>query len=315
MYKLKKTIVTVICAVFVFSLISGCGDTGKKEEDIPVIEAEEEAEKTEEISETEETEEPESEPKEEVTEEEEAEPESVGTEGDGPEPELVNTEFDMSEVDENGKKFFDCHGNSYLCSEDSKAVYPELAEALIRVDEKVKAAYQENIYNYDDEAKEFAAEQPDGESDWTYYTYSETQLKYSSPRLVSLLRTEFGYLGGAHPDYWYDTVNIDTPTGKTIKLSDLISDQKGLNDILKKKLNDTYPDGNFFDLDESLNIYSLEGDEGTNSAAYDFTLDKTGITFYFGPYDLNSYADGTQEITIGYDELEGVINKDFTDSL
>ncbi len=314
MWKRKKLTGIVLTSLLVLSLAAGCGAAAEAETDPAAAEPQEETEVT--GSDAEETEEPSEEAEAEVSEEQEEtaeEPEETVTEKTGIQgeaPELVDTPFDLSAVDENGKKYLDCHGNSFLCSEGSKDDYPELAGALTAIDEKVKAAYQENIYNFDDEAKEFAAEQEKYGVDDAYFSWSETTLKYASPTLVSLLRLETAYLGGAHPNHWYVCNNLDAAAGKEIPLSDIISDQKGLNDLLKDKLNAAYPDGNFFDLDESLNVYSLEGD-GESEPVYDFTLDEKGITFYFGPYDLNSYADGTQEVTLSFEELGGVLKQEF----
>ena len=36
-----------------------------------------------------------------------------------------------------------------------------------------------------------------------------------------------------------------------------------------------------------------------------------GISFYFGPYDLNSYADGAQQIDLTYGDLEGILKDDY----
>ncbi len=142
--------------------------------------------------------------------------------------------------------------------------------------------------------------------------YSESALQFADDRAVSILRTEYGYLGGAHPDYFYECINLNSQTGEEILLSDLIKDKEGLNKILREKLIELYPDGNFFDLDESLERYDLDGvPEGDEITPYIFTMTPAGLTFYFDPYALNSYADGDQQVDVFFTDIPELLQDDF----
>ncbi|MBR5407335.1 MAG: DUF3298 domain-containing protein [Lachnospiraceae bacterium] len=228
-------------------------------------------------------------------------------------PELKSVDFNLSVYDENDDHMiFESYGNSYLCTDASAEVYPDLSEALKAIDENEKAFYQESIDANLEDAKEFAAAQVEEGADYTYFRYSETALKCADERAVSLLRTENGYLGGAHPDYFYQAFNLDTKTGEDILLSDIITDKDKLKSLLIDKLNKKYPDGNFFDLEESLSLFELDEEQGDDAdPAYVFTVDPAGLSFYFGPYDLNSYADGSQQIDIMYEEMADFLKEGF----
>ncbi len=125
---------------------------------------------------------------------------------------------------------------------------------------------------------------------------------------MRLVRISNGYLGGAHPDFYYETWNIDPSTGKEILLSDVISSQEKLNEILEQKLLADYPDVEYFGLKDSLAEYDMslkeseEKDDGDFLYAYEFTLDPDGISFYFSPYGVSAYAYGDQVVKILYDE-------------
>ncbi len=228
------------------------------------------------------------------------------------EPELESVDFNLSTYDDDENMVFESYGNSYLLTEASAKVYPELNDRLNTIDENEKEIYTQTIEDFGEDAAKFAEEQRENGAEYTYYSYSETALKVGDERVVSLLRTEYGYLGGAHPDYYYQTFNIDTKTGDEILLSDIITDNDALKKLLIDKLNSQYPDGNFFDLEGTFEEYDLDpGPEEDGAYAYTFTMDPAGLTFYFGPYDLNSYADGSQQIDVFYNEIPDILKEGF----
>lgn len=228
-------------------------------------------------------------------------------------PELKSVPFDMTEYDKDGEhKVFESYGNSYLLSDISARDYPALDAKLKKIDEDEKEFYRQAIDDSREDALEFAEEQRKYGEDYTFFRYSETQLMNADDKVVSMLRMEYGYLGGAHPDYYYETMNIYTKTGEDIPLSDILTDDVKLRSILKERLNKEYPDGNWFDLDSSLDTYVIDDKKtGDDKFAYIFTMNSRGIMFYFNPYDLNSYADGAQQIEISYTDLADIIKPGF----
>ena len=291
----NRVLALILCSALAVSMMSGCNvninankdNDAKSEEEVKEeVPAEEPAEESEEVAE---------------------EPEQVIL------PELKSVDFDLTVYDDDNKyKVFESHGNSYLCTDESAKVYPELSDVLKGIDQNEKDGYQYTIDQNLEDAKEMAAEQQKEGNDYTYFCYSETELKCADERVVSLLRTEYGYLGGAHPDYYYQTFNLFSKTGKDLTLADIITDKDKLKTILTDKLNEEYPDGNFFDLDESLGNYVLELDpDDPDKYTYNFTIDPAGVSFYFGPYDLNSYADGDQKIDLFYDEISDILKDGF----
>ncbi len=231
-------------------------------------------------------------------------------------PEIESVPFDMNVFGKDGDyKVFESYGNSYLLTDLSSRDYPQLADALKKIDENEKAEYKKTIDANLSDAEEFAKQMQQNGDDYSYMSYSETQLITCDDKIVSMLRTEYGYLGGAHPDYYYETFNLYSKTGENIPLSDVITDDDKLEDVLEDKLNREYPDGNFFDLDDSLDVFTLDDkkiDSDDDFKVPDrFTMSPKGLVFYFGPYDLNSYADGTQQIEIQYSEIADILKPGF----
>ena len=154
-------------------------------------------------------------------------------------PELDSVKFDLTQYGEDGKrKIFESYGNSYLANDHTKEVYPELAAALEAIDSNEQDLYKQTIEDNKDDAQQFASEQDEYGEDYSFFRYNETQLISLDEKVVSLLRTEYGYLGGAHPDYFYQTFNLDVKTGEEILLSDIITDKNVLKEVLINIRND-----------------------------------------------------------------------------
>lgn len=248
----------------------------------------------------------------------EAETSDEEQEVSGDHMELVNTYFDNSKyTDDEGRLYFQSFGNHILCSLDTEKSCPGLARTLTSLADDEEKEFRDEIREYDSDAREFSDSMSVGDTAAYYSRYAEDVLKRADDRCVSILRLINGYLGGAHPDYYYKTYNISPDTGEQIKLSDVISDKESLNRILEKKLTEEYPEVDYFDLQGSLAEYDMSVIEsGENPAgdfvyAYDFTLDPDGIAFYFSPYSLSAYVYGDQMVKILYEEEPSLFKTDY----
>ncbi len=231
---------------------------------------------------------------------------------------LMSSSFYLNQYDESedNNLYFMCYGNNILCTPQAKDKYPKLDKKLNEIAKDYEDFYNEQIEEQGEEAKEFAAERRKEGSEGCYSRYCETVLKRYDDRAVSILSVHNGYLGGAHPDYYYETFNIDPNTGELYKLSDIVKDKDKLDELLKNKLDGEYPDVEFFDIAETLKDFDMDltetkdnGDDVTY--AYDFTLDPDGICFYFDPYGVSAYAYGDQTVKILYDEEPDLFKEDF----
>lgn len=128
-------------------------------------------------------------------------------------------------------------------------------------------------------------------------------IKYYSESLVSLLETVSEYTGGAHGNLTYRSFNYRMVQGKpvAVTLSDLFVPQensmavlsenclqqlrkKGASEVVGGKIRQLKP--------EDLSA---------------FTLNPAGITIYFAPYSVASYAAGTFTVLIPYQEIKDII--------
>ena len=236
---------------------------------------------------------------------------------DGKSIQLINTYFDESRYDESSSDlYFQCFGNHILCTFEMEKAYPRLAAELNKIADNEEKSMRDRIREFEKDAQDYARDMKKSGVKAYYSDYAEDVLKRADERCVSIIRVVNGFLGGAHPDYYFETYNISSKTGERIRLSDVVTDQKKLNDVLEKKLTEDYPDVEFFDLKESLGEYDMSITEGKDEDdgyhyAYDFTLDPDGVSFYFSPYGISAYAFGSQVVKILYSEEPSLFKEDY----
>ena len=210
-----------------------------------------------------------------------------------PEVELVRTH--RYEGDENGARYvslLEAHYDVAQLSAESAGLYPQLAAALA----DYAYSFQRNKDAGLEEELSWAREQygwmPD--SFYAYTDESSLTVRRADTQAVSLLYLHSSYTGGIHPNYFYATLNYDTATGREIALEDVISDFDGLKTEMEKRLRDAYGEDTFFGLHEQLQEYG--------SDQFTWTMEPEGLRFYFSPYEMASYAAGTQQVFFGFDE-------------
>ena len=322
MMSMKKRIAVLFAVLFLVSSMTGCGESGKviSEADDHVVTAAENESGTEDTAVASDTAADESE----ISTSSDKSGESLfgsdqGDTGNTDNLRMINTYFDESKYTEDKRElYFQCFGNHILCAFDAEKQYPRLAKALRELADDEEKFFRDEIRESDQDAIDFARDMRVDGTEAYYSHYASDVLKRADSRCVSIVRILNGYLGGAHPDYYYETYNISPRTGTKIKLSDVINDQEELNKILEQKLLADYPDVEFFGLSESLADYDMsinesgEDAEGNYIYAYDFTLDPDGIAFYFSPYGISAYAYGDQVVKILYDEEPSLFKEDYS---
>jgi len=179
---------------------------------------------------------------------------------------------------------------------------PELRAALdnLNVEQSVDA------YSFVQEwlpcAEEMMAE---GAGFFNGFTLSSEYTVQRADSLILSVREDFGsYTGGVHANYGAMGWNFDTATGERLGLEDILTDTDALDEILARKIREKYPDEPFDSLDLMLMDYTPEN--------YTWTLGYQGITFYFSPYEIASFAAGLLTATIWYDEMPHLFHEEYT---
>ena len=180
--------------------------------------------------------------------------------------------------------------------------YPGLAEALRELNAEQSAgacAFREEWLPY---AREALAENPEYFGGFT--SDSAYTIRRADSLLLSIREDVSSYTGGVHGNYGVVGLNFDTATGRRLALRDVLTDTEGLDEILAEKIRTRYTFEPFESLELMLADYTAE--------QYTWTLDYQGITFYFSPYEIASYAAGLLTATIWFDELPELFRDEYT---
>ena len=140
----------------------------------------------------------------------------------------------------------------------------------------------------------------------------EVDLSYYNDRYIGLLWSGYDYYSGAaHGMPYTDFRLYDRETGEELYLDDILaSSEEELNAIVTRKFEERYKkdeiqEGNFGFRYISRNAGFME-DHHLKAGAYYLT--EEGLVYYFGAYEVASYAEGMPEVLIPYNELKWKID-------
>ena len=134
------------------------------------------------------------------------------------------------------------------------------------------------------------------------YTFDgRYQVRFNSEELLSLEQTYMDYLGGAHPNTYLDTINVNLKTGKLLNLGDMFKAGSDylprLNAIIAKQMEEERQLKGFFDKTVELN--------GTENF---YITDNADLVIVYLPYAIAPYAAGTIEFVIPVSQVADIFN-------
>lgn len=176
---------------------------------------------------------------------------------------------------------------------DTREAYPELAAALDRLRENSLSLEREAY------AEREAALLEDINAGKAFYGEMRSLVRRADAQAVSIVNAWSEYAGEVRGSYGYAAYNFDTATGKEIALESLLTD-KGkieLNSRLGQELDTLYPDLKPGDM---IADYLLDD--------YAFSLEPDGVTFWFNPNTVASYAYGLFTVKLCFDWDDDILN-------
>ena len=180
---------------------------------------------------------------------------------------------------------------------------PELADALDRVRADALATEREAFQEREAMLSEILAE----ENAVSLELYGEMRslIRRADAQAVSFVNAWSEYAGGIHESYGYAVHNFDTSTGAEITLESLLTDEgaASLNSRLGAELDALYPDiAASPEIAPSAMIADYAADD------YAFSIEPDGVTFWFNPYQIASYADGLLTAKLYFDRDADILN-------
>ena len=129
-----------------------------------------------------------------------------------------------------------------------------------------------------------------------YQDMNDVFIRRADTLAVSLLEWSFNYEGGVHGMSGVRGRNFDSKTGQELALPDVCPDLPKLAEVIRTQLCREYPNASF----------AANGAEAVNllmgALNIAWTLDPTGVSFYFNPYLIGSYSEGIFSTTVLFDE-------------
>lgn len=123
---------------------------------------------------------------------------------------------------------------------------------------------------------------------------------YDQGRYLNLVRQVYEYGGGAHGNSARESYLFDRQTGARLTLADVLGNSE---EEVKTAVADAFCNPPYYNEDEIWKerwqiVYDAAGLD------MDFCLSEDGVTFYFGQYEVASYAEGFPAVTIPYGQLD-----------
>lgn len=167
-------------------------------------------------------------------------------------------------------------------------------------------SFQEIMNDFISAYQKFKKEFPSFPQSWS--VERTVSVIYQSPKVLSLELNDDQYTSGAHPNAVRIFLNLNTASGKPIKLSDILvpNYEAGLNTNAEKKFRELKG----LKPDESLSDAGFDFKDNKFSLNDNFLIGKTGITFYYNSYEIAPYAMGPTELVLDYTEIKDLIRTD-----
>ncbi|MFD2569557.1 DUF3298 domain-containing protein [Spirosoma soli] len=140
---------------------------------------------------------------------------------------------------------------------------------------------------------------------WELKTKADTV--YAGEKALSVKFETYAYTGGAHPNSNLSFYTFDRETGRSLTLGDMVSDTTALLGVVEKA---------FRKQQELLPQYNLEERgyflrDGRFFLPANVAMGRDGMIFYYNPYEIAAYAVGPIQVTVPYEQLNGILRDDW----
>ena len=171
------------------------------------------------------------------------------------------------------------------------------------INSKLQDSVLDRQRNFLQDGQELNSGNPKGTAGWQQKI--NYQITYFSPDLISISGNIYIYTGGAHGMSNPLTNNFYITNGHVdlLRLGDLFKPDAAYEEYLSRIcLKDLYKKGATWV--KNGNVNHLAGPD-----LHHFTISPRGLTFYFPPYIVGPYSDGTFIVNIPFDSLQNYLNK------
>lgn len=203
------------------------------------------------------------------------------------------------------KVFEAVNGNPVIADSINKALFTTVRSIVYAGEKPYDASGYQELMNtfigaYDDLVKKFPEE-----AQWAWEAKIDATLEYQSDNLINFKVNNYMFTGGAHGYEGNRSVIVDAKTGRTLKRTDILKDEKGLTAYAEKKFRKQYniPPG------KPINSTGLMFAKNIFTLPENIFFNDNGIVLLYNPAEIGSFADGAKQLTFTFEEVDKFLNK------
>ena len=180
----------------------------------------------------------------------------------------------------------------------NKKVFSVLKE-IIYFGEKPYAAtnYNDLSTSFIDSYEKLQKEFPKDNFGWE--AKIEGNVKYASDSIINIEIKHYTYTGGAHGYLGFRSLLFNPDTGKTIANSQLFKDQNAFKAFAENKFRVKYK----IPKDKPINSTGYLFENNVFHLPLNIFYTDRGLLLYYNSYEVASYADGSKELLLSYNEV------------
>lgn len=145
--------------------------------------------------------------------------------------------------------------------------------------------------------------------------YRKIYVLRSDKAIFSLMIDDTKWLGGFHPDYYFQGLSFDPLTGQRLRLTDVVTDYDRIYQLVLEQLaSEEY-------INEDGYCVLVEGYEEIVKQEFypqepggeqiKWWLDTEGLTVGFDTYELASYSEGNQELKFSFEKFADLVKPQY----
>ena len=184
--------------------------------------------------------------------------------------------------------------HSYVTLRDGEN-YPEMAETLNQLSVMQKRSMEDEFDNFCSMAREEMK---------TYVSTLDVQVRRADSIVVSLLSDSYSDYGQIENYRVFHGSNYDTQTGRALMLNEVVNVNNDLALAVQEELTGHMWTGEFYSEDTVEDYFA-----NTPYDSFHWTLDYTGVTFYFAPGELCD--GGAMTATVSFAQYPELFNEKY----
>lgn len=188
----------------------------------------------------------------------------------------------------------------------NKKIFEYFKEVLSFEEQPYTAAnYDELLQSFLSSYEKLREEFPQDAIGWE--AIGKTEISFQNEKIINLRTEYYLYTGGAHGNSGVHSFIFDLTTGQNLTGNDIFMDLDGFGSLAENKFREKYH------IKQGANINStgfmFEDDVFRLPETILFT--KKGVLLIYNTYEIASYADGTQELLIPFEEVKSFLTQKF----